>query len=298
LSAVRPGVRRVVLLTLGWEELPKSFSVYGDTSGARLREPVPGILLQADGGWVLLDTGFNSALVRDGPMYRRFHARNHAIEAFLPPGPGDPLEEALERAGLELVDIKAVAVSHLHNDHAGGVRHFTDLGVPVHLQRAELTYGMSVHPGPEQHGMFRVDYDDVAINWRLADGEAEIGPGITAVPSPGHTPGHQSFVVDLDESVGGGGFVFAFDAADLAENIDHEVSVGGFINCRPEDTVHSIRRLKAIAAERGYPLVPGHDPTVWPALTQELAGRWPAPGSGTTLAALSEHPGLVLPDDQ
>ena len=118
------------------------------------------------------------------------------------------------------------------------------------------------------------------------------------MPSPGHTPGHQSFVVDLDESVGGGGFVFAFDAADLAENIEREVSVGGFINCHPEDTVDSIRRLKAIAAERGYPLVPGHDPTVWSALTEELAGRWPAPGSGTTLAALSEHPGLVLPGDQ
>jgi N-acyl homoserine lactone hydrolase len=275
LKGGRPGVRRVVLLTLGWEELPKSFSVYGDTSGARLREPVPGVLLQADGGWALLDTGFNPALVRDGPLYRRFHSRNHAIEAFLPPGPGDPLEKVLEEAGLSLEDIKAVAVSHLHNDHAGGIRHFTDLGVPVHLQRAELTYGLSAHPGPEKHGMFRVDYDDIAINWRLAEGEVEIAPGVTAVPSPGHTPGHQSFVVDLDESVGGGGFVFAFDAADLAENIEREVSVGGFIDCRPEDTVASIRRLKAVAAERGYPLVPGHDPVVWPALTEELAMRWP-----------------------
>ena len=38
------------------------------------------------------------------------------------------------------------------------------------------------------------------IDWRLADGEAEIAPGITAVPTYGHTPGHQSFVVELDES--------------------------------------------------------------------------------------------------
>jgi len=54
--------------------------------------------------------------------------------------------------------------------------------------------------------------------------------------------------------------------------------VGGFINCAPEDTVASIRRLKAIAAERGYPVVPGHDPVVWPILTEELAERWPAHG--------------------
>lgn len=273
-----PGIRRIVLLTLGWEELPKSVSVWGDTSGERLREPVPGILLEADGGWVLLDTGLNPALIRDGALNRRFHERNHAIEAILP-GPGDPLEEALEVAGVDVSDITTVALSHLHNDHAGGVRHFTGLvpSVPVHLQRAELEYGLSEHPGPERNGMFRIDYDDELIDWRLADGDAQIAPGLTAVSSPGHTPGHQSFVVDLDESVGGGGYVFAFDAADLTENIDQELAVGGFIDCTPESTIDSIRRLEAIATERGYPLVPGHDPLYWPALTAELAKRWGRP---------------------
>ncbi|HTW08669.1 MAG TPA: N-acyl homoserine lactonase family protein [Acidimicrobiales bacterium] len=225
---------------------------------------------------MLIDTGFNPALLRDGPLRRRFHS--DGTEAILPEGPGDPLESALEAAGLALADVKVVALSHLHYDHAGGVRHFTGFGVPVHLQRAEYSYAMSAHPEPERHGMFRIDYDDPEINWRLADGDAEIAPGVHAVASPGHTPGHQSFVVDLDPSVGGGGFVFAFDAADLVANIEHELSVGSFINCRPEDTVASIRRLKALAAERGYPIVPGHDPVAWPALSSQLASRWPAAG--------------------
>jgi glyoxylase-like metal-dependent hydrolase (beta-lactamase superfamily II) len=121
-----------------------------------------------------------------------------------------------------------------------------------------------------------VDYDDPEIRWELADGEVEIAPGVIALPSPGHTPGHQSFMVDIDESAGGGGYVFAFDAADLTENIESEVAVGGFINCGPQDTVQSIRRLKAVAKERGYPVVPGHDPVAWPALSVELALRWGA----------------------
>ena len=268
------GIRRIILLTLGWEELPRSFSLYGDTSGERLREPVPAVLLESDGGWVLLDTGLNAALVRDPALNRRFHGRNHQIEAFIA-GPGEPLEEALEQVGVAIEEIVTVAVSHLHNDHAGGLRHFVDLGTPVHLQRRELDYGLSAHPGPEQHGMFRVDYDDPLIDWRLADGEVDIAPGLRALPSPGHTPGHQSFLVDLDPSVGGGGYLFAFDAADLQENIDGEIGVGGFIDTTPEESVESIRRLKAIAAERGYPVIPGHDPHVWPALTHELARRWP-----------------------
>lgn len=266
------GVRRIVLLTLGWEDLPKSISVYGDSSGQRLREPVPAVLLECDGGWLLLDTGFNSALIRQAALYQRFHGRNKGITAILP-GPGEPLEEALARECISIGDISQVAISHLHNDHAGGLWHFAGT-VPVHAQRAELAYGMSDHPGPEENGMFRIDYDDPRIQWNLADGDTELAPGVHAVLTAGHTPGHQSFIVELDERVGGGGFVFAFDAADLTENIDAELAVGGYINCKPEETIEPIRRLKAIAAERGYRLVPGHDPHVWPALTEELAARW------------------------
>ena len=57
------GVRRIVPLTLGWEDLPKSVSVEGASGEEMLREPVPGVLLECDGGWLLLDTGFNTALI-------------------------------------------------------------------------------------------------------------------------------------------------------------------------------------------------------------------------------------------
>jgi glyoxylase-like metal-dependent hydrolase (beta-lactamase superfamily II) len=46
------------------------------------------------------------------------------------------------------------------------------------------------------------------------------------------------------------------------------------VDVAPQATVEPIRRLKRIAAERGYRLVPGHDPVVWPALTSELADRF------------------------
>ena len=260
------GVRRVVPLTLGWEELPKSVSVYGAPADERLREPVPGILLETDGGWVLLDTGFNTALIRDPALRRRFYP-DPAYRPILP-GPGEPLGEELERAGIDLDDVHAVAVSHLHSDHAGGLKHFAGR-VPVHVQRAELAYGLSNHPEPERHSIYRIDFDDPRIDWRQADGDVEIAPGVTAVLTAGHTPGHQSFVVDL---AGGGGFVFAFDAADLTENIEGELPIGGVIGVDPAATVEPIRRLKAIAAERGYRLVPGHDPWAWPLLTAELTG--------------------------
>lgn len=257
------GVRRVVPLTFGWEHLPKEISVYGSGYETILREPVPGILLELDGGWMLLDTGFNEALVRDPRLHQRFHS---SIEVELP-GDGDGLEHAFDLVGIDPGDVVAVAVSHLHNDHAGGLKHFAGR-VPVHAQRAEVDYGLHApHPEPERHAIFRIDFDHPDIDWRLADGDVELAPGVTAVLTVGHTLGHQSFVVDL---AAGGGFVFAFDAADLTENIEEELAIGGFIDVEPEATIEPIRRLKAIAAEKGYRLVPGHDPDVWPALTAEL----------------------------
>jgi N-acyl homoserine lactone hydrolase len=268
------GVRRIIPLTLGWEDLPRSVSIHGDTSGEMLREPVCAVLLLCDGGWLLLDTGFNTALIRDPYLKRRFHG-DPLVQPVLP-GPGEPLDEALAMVGVDLADVHAVAVSHLHLDHAGGLKLFAGR-VPVHVQRRELSYGLSGGPGPEENGIFRVDFDDPAIDWRQSDGDAEIAPGVTAVLTAGHTPGHQSFLVDLDPSVGGGGLVFAFDAADLEVNIADELAVGGFVDVEPEVTVEAIRKLKGLAAKRGYRVVPGHDPVAWPALTHELATRWKGP---------------------
>jgi glyoxylase-like metal-dependent hydrolase (beta-lactamase superfamily II) len=280
------GVREIVLLTLGWEDLPKSVSVHGAPPEQRMREPVPGVLLHCDGGWLLLDTGFNAALINDPALRRRFYG-NPQYRAILP-GPGEPLEEALAKAGIDMDDIHAVGLSHLHHDHAGGLKHFAGR-VPVHVQRTELDYGLSAHPEPEKHAIYRIDFDDPTIDWRTADGDVEIAPGVTAVLTAGHTPGHQSFVVRLDDSVGGGGFVFAFDAADLTENIEHELPIGGTVGVDPAETVEPIRRLKRIAAERGYRLVPGHDPVVWPALTSELADHFAGVRAQAPIAAQAPH---------
>jgi N-acyl homoserine lactone hydrolase len=281
MSSTGSSVRRVIPLILGWERLPRSYSIHGDRSGVTLIEPVTAVLLDTDDGWTLLDTGFNTALIRDAALYERLHARNHEIVPILPEdegteddgsevaggSEGEPLAQSLAAHGVELADVSRIFLSHLHNDHAGGLRLF-GRDVPVWVQRAELDYGLADHPFPEQHGMFRIDYDDPEIDWRLLDGDSELAPGVRAVLTPGHTPGHQSFVIDLP---GGEGYVFAFDAGDLTENFERELAVGGFVHCEAEDTIAPIRRLKAIAAERGYRLIPGHDPDVWPELLRELA---------------------------
>ncbi|GLY03165.1 N-acyl homoserine lactonase family protein [Actinoplanes sp. NBRC 101535] len=260
-------VRRIIALTLGWEDLPKSASVHGGSRTERVREPVPSLLLETGDGWLILDTGFNTALLRDPALRSRFYPSPNYQPSLSGSPSGEPLLEALDAVGVALGDITAVALSHLHVDHAGGLKHFAGR-VPVHIQQAELDYGLNNHPEPEHYSMARIDYDDPRIDWVPATGDVQIAPGVTALSTPGHTPGHQSFVVDL---AGGGGYVFACDAADLTENITEERAIGSFRGATPEQTVEQIRRLKDIGARRGYPVIPGHDPVAWPTLAAELS---------------------------
>ena len=269
------GVRRVVPMVFGWEHLALRYSrplVEQPMADELMREPVPGLLLEADGGWILVDSGLNAPLVRDPAHYSRFWGNEH-IDVELPgPVDADPLEGAFELAGVDPRDVVALCISHFHNDHVGGLRHFTGR-VPVYVQRTEYDWATADAVRAETEAMFRIDWDDPHVDWRFLDGDTAIAPGVEAILTAGHTPGHQSFVVDLDETVVSDhefpGYVFACDAADLQVNIDDEDPVTAPAGWDHAVTVEAIRKMKAIAAQRGYRVLPGHDPEVWPAFAAE-----------------------------
>lgn len=249
----------LVCLTLAWDEIPESISLEGG-SDRILREPVCAILVKTAIGWVLLDTGTDARRFR-GPNAERDLYEPGGLPEF--PTDGDPLLDALAAHGLRPEDIALAAISHLHFDHSGGIRHLAAAGVEICIQRRELDFALA--DARREDAYLRGDYDDPAIAWRVLDGDAEIAPGIEAVSTPGHTPGHMSFRVRLSET---GTWLFAMDAIDLQAGIDQDRIVG--THARPEDyplvrTSHD--RLVGLAATEGARLVAGHCPETWPALT-------------------------------
>ena len=90
-------------------------------------------------------------------------------------------------------DVLCVINTHLHFDHCGGNRLFA--GTPIHVQRAEREAAHADdYTIPEW-----VEFD--GANYVEHDGEAEILPGVRVLPTPGHTPGHQSVLVDTDDGL-------------------------------------------------------------------------------------------------
>lgn len=50
------------------------------------------------------------------------------------------LPEAIKAAGYDIKDVKAVIMGHLHLDHAGGLEHFCNSGVPIYVHEEEFKH--------------------------------------------------------------------------------------------------------------------------------------------------------------
>lgn len=241
-------VRRLYVLLCGYEILEKSISTSDRGGRFVLSEPVSAYLLDTRSGWVLVDAGLNSELVHDPALRERFYTGR----GWRPPVilPEHELMAQLDQIGVRPAQIDRVVLTHMHMDHAGNLKHFRH--ARVFVQRAEHAYAFSPDHAP---AWFEHDYDLPGLRWELVDGDWELMPGVRGLLTRGHTPGHQSLVVELPRS---GPLVITGDVGDLEENFHHEVLPGERVD---DDAARaSIRRLNQIAAERGARLLIGHDP--------------------------------------
>ena len=92
------------------------------------------------------------------------------------------------------------------------------------------------------------------------DGEHDLfGDGsVVCIPTYGHTPGHQSLLVELPDSRP---VILAADCCYWQRSIDEEIPPG--VVWDPTRAVHSIKRLKTIARLTGGRIFPSHDPGFW-----------------------------------
>lgn len=115
------------------------------------------------------------------------------------------LPKNLEAAGFAISDIDTIILTHMHPDHSNGLT--TDEGV-ANFPDAELVVSetdvqhwhddsaMSIASARHQDRFFNGARFQIKPYWdRRRDNKGEVFPGVTAVPLPGHTPGHSGYVV-------------------------------------------------------------------------------------------------------
>lgn len=145
-------------------------------TGAPRVEPCLGYLVTLGSATLLFDTGMGSHPEVDA----HYRPQRHALEA------------ALRRVGTHTDDVTHVTNCHLHFDHCGGNPALVTQ--PTFVQRTELVAARTTEDYTLPELLDGSRFVEV-------DGEAEILPGVTLVPTPGHTDGHQSVLVRAPDGV-------------------------------------------------------------------------------------------------
>jgi glyoxylase-like metal-dependent hydrolase (beta-lactamase superfamily II) len=217
----------------------------GEFEGRPVLMPAPAFLIQHGDRWLLWDTG-NGDRIADlpGGSEVKFGGRFSVSRT---------IKDQLAQLGLEPDDIEFVALSHLHQDHAGNVGLFPRATFLV--SAAELAFARQI-PTPfgidgeatETLNGFKVDALDFDHDV-FGDGSVSI------LRAPGHTPGSLVLLVRLENS---GAVLLSGDLFHLREN--YEKQLVPVPNSSRADTLASFDRFAKIVANTNARVVVQHDP--------------------------------------
>lgn len=277
-STIQVGSARVtaVLDTEGSFFLPlrESFPDAGDDAWAAARSIDPGSMGDAGGWWLafrayVVEVGGQVVLVDTGAA-----SDTPARSPWAPRGPH--LTGRLQAtAGLAPDDVTHVVLTHLHGDHTAGS---VDVDGQPAFPRAEYLVPAADIAAAESSDapLHAALVEPLRRSGQLRPSSGEIvlaggGTEITVVPSPGHTPGHQSVVVRHQHACA----ILAGDAV--------------------------LHAVQLVEPDTGY--VYDDDPALAARSRRDLVARWRSTGellgsahlglpwvSASSLADLSDHP--------
>jgi glyoxylase-like metal-dependent hydrolase (beta-lactamase superfamily II) len=148
----------------------------------------------ADGRWWLRFRSFAIRYGESGPvtLVDAGIGPAHSLAADWAPVPGH-LPDELAAAGIAATDVDAIVLTHLHTDHIGWAvpadSPFPDARVIV--QRADVEAYAATR---QQEALLRPLRDQGRLH--VVEGDTRLGEGVRIISTPGHTPGHQSVLVE------------------------------------------------------------------------------------------------------
>ncbi|MEO3472180.1 MBL fold metallo-hydrolase [Roseomonas sp. CAU 1739] len=258
-SNVRPDVTRGLVVNASPEQVSGAMSAAG-IAGPAMRNPFNVTFVETPRGLVAFDVGTGGTGAQTGALHANMRA-----------------------AGLDPAQVVLILHTHFHGDHIGGLA--TNDGTAIYPQAAVAV--------PEREWTF---WTDAGEESRAAEGRrpgfalvrrrfapyaqrltrfapgAEVAPGIHAIATPGHSPGHSSFLIA--------------DGNRQALVIGDAVATPAFFMANPEWTpafdmdatlaVDTRKRLLDRAASEGMPVIGYH-------FDMPATGRVERAGSGFRL---------------
>ena len=215
------------------EDLPASGEI-------ELANPI--FLIQHPKGWIMWDAGLPDELInqKDGVEAWIFHlSMKKTVMA------------QFEEIGIHPNDVDYFAFSHIHNDHTGNANYFKSAKLIMQEKEYDIAFNPDKRP---------FNYDDYKELKKLEviklNGDYDLfGDGtIQFISTPGHTAGHQSLLLKLEDT---GSVIISGDIAYYEENYQNK-GIPTF-NTNKEDSLTSIEKIKQLVKNENAQLWIQHD---------------------------------------
>lgn len=240
----------------------------------KVRFPMLCALIEREDDLVLFDTGIGTRFETE--MRPLVYRGNWFFSRFIMPTEFDPSRDALVRQlpalGFDPADVKHVIVSHLHWDHAGGMRDLPDATFTVNRREWEdaiARKGLALMSG----GYIKDQFEGVGLDIDLIDTDPDrpylgfpashdvFGDGsMVLVDLPGHAPGQVGMVVNLPS---GRRFFFTGDAFYFPESLETLAPKSKLMSMLVSEGPEAAESLQGIwqvaRREPDVEIVSGHD---------------------------------------
>lgn len=244
---------RIRVLDLGNMTFYKKELVRTPDEEAMIVSPAQAVLIDhPDLGYILYDTGNDDAWEA---TYSDDMKATYPITKLV------GIKDALAKEGLSVDDISLLVLSHLHFDHAGGLKHFqgTRAGQRVMASEVELhdaLYKAYTAPGGISGAYIRTLYCLPGIGYEpVADGETELADDFVLFVQHCHTAGLVGMRLKLES----GWVIFCSDTVYTREAYDRELPPGGAINETDDEFFDNLKLLKAMERDCQAEVFFGHD---------------------------------------
>ncbi len=217
------------------------------------------LLVESRDGLVLIEAGYGDKWTdRERAMYEL--ERRTVVDA-------------LAEFAVDPRDIAHVVLTHLHFDHAAGLTRAGDAGptsvfpnARIHVQRQEWADALA-NKSTMTKTYFRSHLDPVAAQMELYDGACAPLSGISLIPTPGHTWGHQSVLIAGPDMP----VLYAGDACPTTHHAHPAASLG--YDMMAYESMVSKLGILGRAAREHWRVALDHDPTRSFARAVEQDGR-------------------------